>query len=255
MPTLMLDSPSAYLEGSKYFLMAITSSARVYVWNIKSQKAAFPPVYFDPLTKAPNTILSAQIRPNGAPLILLSSGAAYSFDPALSTWLRISEARWSEGSDAWEGKHRTNKVSSSRGVISTLESALSDLNMDCDSTTNATKYRWWNAALTLGHLETKLHAAKVLDSPTEYRTALLFYAKRIAEEGFKGKAEELLKDLCGPLYWKPSKEEPSWCPTVLGMQKRDLLKEVVSIFAKSKTLAKLGQVWQDTLRKAALDEC
>ncbi|KDQ18757.1 hypothetical protein BOTBODRAFT_153623 [Botryobasidium botryosum FD-172 SS1] len=254
MPTLMLDAPSAYLEGSKHFLMTITSSARVYVWNIKSQKAAFPSVHLDPFIRAPSSILSAQIRPNGAPLILLSSGVAYSFDPALSTWVRISEARWSEGSDAWEGKHRTNKNSSSRGVISTLESALSDLNMDSDSAANVIKYRWWNAALTLGHLETKLHAAKVLDSPTEYRAALLSYAKKIAEEGFKGKAEELLKDLCGPLYWKPSKDEQVWCPTVLGLQKRDLLKEVSSIFAKSKTLAKLGQGWQDTLRKAALDE-
>ena len=60
---------------------------------------------------------------------------------------------------------------------------------------------WWNVALTLGHLETRLHAAKLLDSPSEFKTNLILYAKRIAEEGFRAKAEELLKELCGPLYW------------------------------------------------------
>jgi protein HIRA/HIR1 len=41
----------------------------------------------------------------------------------------------------------------------------------------------------------------VLDSPQEYKQALLVYAKKIADEGFRAKAEELIKDLFGPLYW------------------------------------------------------
>jgi len=60
---------------------------------------------------------------------------------------------------------------------------------------------WWNAALTLGHLETKLHATRLLDSSQEYKQALLLYAKRIADEGFRAKGEELIKELFGPMYW------------------------------------------------------
>ena len=55
--------------------------------------------------------------------------------------------------------------------------------------------------MTLGHLETRLHSTKLLDSPLEYRQALLLYAKKIADEGFKGKGEELVKELFGPVYW------------------------------------------------------
>jgi protein HIRA/HIR1 len=55
--------------------------------------------------------------------------------------------------------------------------------------------------MTLGHLETKLHAALVLDSPHEYKQVLLVYAKKVADEGFRAKAEELIKDLFGPVYW------------------------------------------------------
>ena len=60
---------------------------------------------------------------------------------------------------------------------------------------------WWGTALTLGHLETKLHAAKALESPQEYKQAMLLYAKKISDEGFRGKAEELVKELFGPVYW------------------------------------------------------
>ena len=60
---------------------------------------------------------------------------------------------------------------------------------------------WWSAALTLGHLETKLHATRLLDSPQEYKQVLLLYARRIADEGFRAKGEELIKELFGPVYW------------------------------------------------------
>ena len=85
--------------------------------------------------------------------------------------------------------------------------------------------------MTLGHLETKLHAARVLDSPQEYKQVLLVYAKKIADEGFRGKAEELIKELYGPVYWRPGREG-SWSPMLIGLSKRDLLKDVLVIFGE-----------------------
>ena len=73
--------------------------------------------------------------------------------------------------------------------------------IDDGSTAEKQRPAWWTAAMTLGHLETRLHAAKALDSPAEYKQALLLYAKTIADEGFRGKAEELLRELFGPVYW------------------------------------------------------
>jgi hypothetical protein len=46
-----------------------------------------------------------------------------------------------------------------------------------------------------------LYAARVLDSSAEYKQTLLLYAKEIADEGFRNKAEELIKELFGPIYW------------------------------------------------------
>lgn len=249
LPTLALDSSCTFFDGSRNSLMAITASGKLHVWNIQTQKAAFAPVSLDTLITPNATLTSAVVQPNGCPVITLSSGVVYSYDVDLACFTKLSEARWAQGSDAWEGRQRerTNKVVNNRGPVATLESELPGEVQDSASPTP-----YWRAAFTLGHLEAKLHAAEVLDSPQEYKTALTAYARRLADEGYRAKAEELIKELFGPIYWKPGKEE-TWSPTVLGMQKRDLLRDVLSAFAKSKTLTKLGQDWQETLKRALMD--
>lgn len=76
---------------------------------------------------------------------------------------------------------------------------------------------------------------------------------------------------CSPLTRRPGGRDDSWTPTVAGMPKRDLLREVLSVFGqlfvsiilscflffcvvRSKTLTKLALDWQDTLKKASSDD-
>ena len=168
--------------------------------NVKKQASNFAPVSIQTLTNSPNVIfISACVRENGCPVINFSNGVVYSYEPALCTWVKLADRWWAEGSDFWQGRQRGNSTIASRGVMTSIESSIAGTADE----SNAEKLRpnWWGAALTLGHLETRLHATKLLDSPQEYRQALLMYAKKIADEGFKGKAEELIKDLFGPVYW------------------------------------------------------
>jgi len=249
MPPLSLGSPCHAIDSSKNCLMIVTSSGQLYSWNTKTQSSNFPPISLSTLISSPNcTILSATVRPNGAPIIQCSTGVAHSYEPSLSSWIKLSERWWAEGSDVWQGRQRAGSNAASRGVIATVESVVSAGGDD----NGADKQRptWWSVAMTLGHLETKMHSARVLDSPQEYKQALLVYAKKIADEGFRAKAEELIKDLFGPVYWHPGREEP-WSPILMGMSKRDLLRDVLSVFVKSKTLTKLAMDWQDTLKKAS----
>lgn len=145
-----------------------------------------------------NTIISVTVRPNGAPVVQCSNGVAHSYDSTLSTWIKLSERWWSEGSDVWQGRQRGMSQSANRGVFTSLESTI---RMADEVNPAAQRPAWWSTAMTLGHLETKLHSTKLLDSPQEYKQALLIYAKKIADEGFRGKAEELIKELFGPVYW------------------------------------------------------
>lgn len=245
MPTLSLGPPCAMIQSCKGALLLLTSSGKLSCINVKSQAAYFPPTTVDSLLSPNCTILSATIRPNGAPVIQCSTGVTYSFDPQLCSWIKLSERWWAEGSDVWQGRQRVTK-----DVVASIEGAISTI---AGTTEHKERPEWWNTALTLGHLESKMHAAKALESPSEYKQAMLLYAKKIADEGFRAKAEELIRDLFGPVFWRPGRDD-CWCPTVVGMLKRDLLREVLSVFARSKTLTKLALDWQEMLKKATNDE-
>ena len=202
MPALAIGSQCCALASAKHMLMLLTVSGQLYVWDVKKQTAKFPPTSVSAiLGSSPNlTVITATVRHNGAPVIQLSDGVAHSYDSSLCAWTKLSEPWWSEGSDAWQGRQRSNNLMT-RGPIAVLENAISERMSIDDGRAEKVRPTWWNAALTLGHLETKLHAAKALDSPSEYKQALLLYAKRIADEGFRGKAEDLVKELFGPVYW------------------------------------------------------
>ncbi|KAM6492560.1 histone transcription regulator 1 [Amanita muscaria] len=254
MPSMSLGSPCSFIDGDKHSLLVITTSGQLYSWNIKRLCTHFQPIsVLSLLAISPNhTITSAIIRPNGMPVINTSNGMAYSYDAALSTWVKISE-RWWDSSDAWQGRQRATYSATNRGIMSVIEGNVNGTPPPDDVSSDRRRPEWWNIALTLGHLETKLHATKLLDSPQEYKQALLVYARKIADEGFRGKGEELIKELFGPMYWRPGREE-GWTPTVAGLAKRDLLKEVLTTFARSKTLTKLALDWQDVLKKASHEE-
>lgn len=183
-----------------HFLFAIAIATAPKCRNVKKQSALFPPVSIAPiLGTSPNcTVLSATVRANGAPIVQLSTGVAHSYDSTLCTWVKLSEPWWSEGSDAWQGRQRSN---TQRGIVAALEASISERIAPVGGKEEKPRPAWWGAALTLGHLEAKLHAARVLESPQEYKQALLVYAKKIADEGFRAKAEELVKELFGPIYW------------------------------------------------------
>ncbi|KAF9530015.1 transcription corepressor [Crepidotus variabilis] len=254
MPTLSLGSQCSILEGSKQTLLVITTHGLIYSWNIKKQLANFSPISIQNLYgMSPNiSLVSASVRDNGAPVLQCSNGIVYSYDSSLLAFTKLADRWWAEGSDSWPRQRGSNN-SQSRGIIATIEVNVANSHDDQLSAAEKPRPNWWSPALTLGHLETRLLAAKALDSPQEYKQAMLMYAKKIADEGFRAKAEELTKELFGPVYWRPGRED-NWCPTVAGFTKRDLLKDVLSIFARSKTLQSLASSWQDTLKKAVNDD-
>ena len=121
------------------------------------------------------------------------------FRSSLTSWVKLADRWYAEGSDVWQGRQRGNSTTASRGVMTSIESSIAGA--PDEGSAEKPRPKWWSTAVTLGHLETRLHSTKLLDSPQEYRQALLLYGKNIADEGFRGKGEELVKELFGPVYW------------------------------------------------------
>lgn len=137
---------------------------------------------------------SAQVRPNGVPVIQLSTPSAYAYDSALSSWVQLCDVWWADGSPL--NPRGRSAVANARGPVALIEHSISEGRGD-DGTKRPD---WWDTALTLGHLDIRMSAAILLDSPGEYKQFLMAYAKKLADDGFRARAEELIKDLMGPVY-------------------------------------------------------
>lgn len=195
---------------SDYFISLFNRDLSRYR-NMKTLQAHHPPTSLTSLflsiggEPSPNAqVTSVFIRPNGTTVVLLSTGGVYSYDKSLLSWVCVSDNWWSAGSDAWNSRARSSSSSASQGVLASIEASVAEAAMTSPNPAadpSIERPAWWNTALTLGHLESRLHACRVLESATEYKQALLIYVKKIADEGFRGKAEEVIKDYCGPLYW------------------------------------------------------
>lgn len=214
--------------------MAITSLGTLQVWNTSTSKIVFPPLPLSTLLSSSATsniphptITTSAILPNGSPLIALSSGSTYSYDTDLSSWTRLSDPWWSKGSEYWEGR-RIKAGPAGRSIIRGIENAVNDFIVDSallndddeeeaeeeanavdsekkkklegDEAERVGNEDMFKIAVSLGHLEIRMKAAVSLGSPTEYRTFLIAYCKKLAEEGIRGKAEELVKEFLGPIY-------------------------------------------------------
>ena len=134
--------------------------------DVKSGKAFFPPVSVTPVLQPDQNIVAASVRHNGVPVLNTSAGTAYAHDPNLSTWVKVSERWWSEGSNAWSGRQRSNTQHAIRGPMAAIESSISVLD---ESAAVKPRPQWWESALTLGHLETRMLSTRLLDSPQEYK--------------------------------------------------------------------------------------
>ena len=62
------------------------------------------------------------------------------------------------------------------------------------------KAEYWDEVLEMGHLESRMRAAEVLDSQAEYTFWLAQYTEYIGAKGYTARAEELVKELLGPKY-------------------------------------------------------
>lgn len=218
-PTIVLDSPLSFLVAEGSFLLALTALGTLTVWNlsplIPRPRSIYPPLNVSSLlsstSPSPPSITTSALLPNGTPLIALSSGSTFSYDRDLQSWTRVCEPWWSK-SDAWEGRKGRNANASGRGIIRSIEGAVNELVTEDDERDGEEKKlsgetatpqgstKDFNLAVTLSHLETRIQAAIALDSPAEYKASLLSYTRELAKEGLSSKAQELIKELLGPIY-------------------------------------------------------
>jgi protein HIRA/HIR1 len=218
--------------------------------DMRQKKALFPPASLVPLLAgSPNDkLLGANLSETGKPVIRFSNDAFYSYDPDLLTFFKLAERWWAEHSEYWLNLPGVSHQFDN-GPLTQIEKQVK---VSAASAADSTKPKWWAPAITLGHVESKMMNALRMESTAEFKAATLAYARRLADEGFRTKADELVKELYGPMYWCVSFLlvlflESSWClfrrparqgdrspsTTICGLDRRELVREIIMIFGAS----------------------
>ncbi|ORX92019.1 WD40 repeat-like protein [Basidiobolus meristosporus CBS 931.73] len=246
-PCIMLDSPSSFLDCHGPYLMCITTSGLLSVWNIFEQRAIITSVSVAPLLLNPSNlctsperithITTATVRPQGIPIITTSDGHGYTYHCGMEIWVRIAD-KWFLGSEFCGSG--TIVTEENKGVLSTLQRA-SLKNADLDEGKEMINTLMSNnydvqKAITMAHLETFLESSILLKSPQEYRYWLVCYARRLADETEVAKIEELCKDLLGPSESAKPSEKSLWQSTILGIPKHELLQDILPVLSSNRAL-------------------
>lgn len=244
MSELVVEAIPVFLEARGDFLMVITSIGILHIWNLQELKSPFAPVSLAPILDSASSIIDrirhsasvtqANVTTKGIPIITLSNGDGYIYHAELCTWLKISEGWWAISSSFWDASGLVGRNENGPGMLGLVERRTTDevtrqgkgkiLGRVVKQALMKEGFEGLETAVSIGHLENRLAAAKMLNSKEEYRTILLMYAQKIAEEGMTLRVEELCRELIGPMY-RASQSVSAWDPKVMGMDKRDLLRE------------------------------
>ncbi|GIY07833.1 protein HIRA [Caerostris darwini] len=249
-PPIVLTSHVTRLTCSDQYVMVITSKGYLSVWdclkliNLIQNESLYPIMQDD--TTGDLSVRGTGLSDNGIPMVSLSNGKSYIFSPDMKAWLLVSSANnalqlcsdhqlrfspqeLSNGTilplAALQGQTQNKTMRLARGIMS------SDPNL--------------RQIGTLSHLDNQLAASLSLKSSKEYKFWLLSLVRYLVQEGLEARLRDLCDGLLGPVV-KTSKTS-DWKPTILELQKRDLLKEILLIIGSNLRFQRLFIEYRDQL--------
>lgn len=262
LPPLVTGSPLSFLESQNEYLLAITSVGVLHLWNVVQRKAVFPPVSLAPILDSGSRyedggvlrgphVTQCGVTGSGRVIITLSTGCGYTYDEGLRVWCRLSEPWWATGSQYWSATQLLGEdAAKSRWVLAVEERTAEEsqrraggrgryLKQLTRATLNREGFEGMEGVVSIAHLENRIAAAEMLESKHELRTFIVMYARRIAEEGLRSRVDELCRELLGP----GQAQNSNWSPQVCGLDKHELLKEVVLKIGKYRESQRVAVVY------------
>ncbi|KAK9350107.1 TUP1-like enhancer of split-domain-containing protein [Lipomyces doorenjongii] len=252
-PTIVLESTPSFLDSAGKYLMCLTSTGILNIWNTATMTSPHPPVSIAPvldaalysdsgLHKSPS-ITKCAITAVGSVIITLTNGDGYTYSSRMYAWQRVSESWWAVASQYWDssGMHSTG------GTVGVIERRTDEelkrtgkgraLQRMVKSAMMREGYEGIETTVSIAHLENRIGAAILLGSKKEVQTYMLMYARRLAEEGLKDRIEELFKELFGPMGVEAT---DAYEATICGIDKKELLKEIIVTVGKQREIQRVS---------------
>lgn len=191
--------------------------------DVKANQSVIKNVSVASLLGTNTSISSFFVHPTGVPVVITSQPAAYAYSTAHGEWTIVATDWWT--SDA-------GVEVPGNGPLSVIEREVARLLQERGVANGFDSSAEWTSAMLLGRCETRLRAAELFRSRDEYGFCLERYAGLLGEGGFRAKAEELIRELCG----KVESDRGGW-------DKSEFLPVVLGGLSRSPRLAQLAESW------------
>uniref|UniRef100_A0A2K6FHB4 Protein HIRA n=1 Tax=Propithecus coquereli TaxID=379532 RepID=A0A2K6FHB4_PROCO len=195
------------------------------------------------LTGSDMTVSQILLTQHGIPVMNLSDGKAYCFNPSLSTWNLVSDKQDSLALCAdFRSSLPSQDAMLCSGPLAIIQGRTSNSGRQAARLFSVPHVV--QQETTLAYLENQVAAALTLQSSHEYRHWLLLYARYLVNEGFEYRLREICKDLLGPVHYSTGSQ---WESTVVGLRKRELLKELLPVIGQNIRFQRLFTECQEQL--------
>ncbi|KAM7145070.1 protein HIRA isoform 2-T2 [Macrochelys suwanniensis] len=244
LPPIILHSPISALHCTGSYVMALTTIATLSVWDVHKQSVVVKDESLQTILAGSDTSVSQiLLTQHGIPVMSLSDGKAYCFNPSLSTWNLVSDKQDSLAQCAdYRNSLPSQEAMLCSGPLAIIQGRTS--NSGRQAARLFSMPHLVQQETTLAYLENQIAAALTLRSSHEYRHWLLIYARYLVNEGFEYRLRELCKDLLGPVHYSAGSQ---WESTVVGLRKRELLKELLPVIGQNLRFQRLFTEYQEQL--------
>lgn len=244
LPNIVLSSRVSILDANGHYLLAVTQKGGLYVWNLQNKSAVIRNEPLSGMMTAEDMISRAFVTKEGVPVLSLTQGKSFSYSVDMGCWLLVSDRNDQVQQCSQHHSSRPKGSNKCSGTLSSLQNSQEKISHPAIRTFQTGQNL--KQLTTLNHLETQLAACLSLKSSSEYKFWLQTYVRYLVQEGLESRLREVCNDLLGPMY--NSKGKNSWDKTVLGMNKRELLKELLPYFSENiKRLQRLYTEFQEQL--------
>uniref|UniRef100_A0A673VDI8 Protein HIRA n=1 Tax=Suricata suricatta TaxID=37032 RepID=A0A673VDI8_SURSU len=183
LPPILLPSPISTLHCTGFYVMALTAAATLSVWDVHRQVVVVKEESLHSILAGSDmTVSQILLTQHGIPVMNLSDGKAYCFNPSLSTWNLVSDKQDSLAQCAdFRSSLPPQDAMLCSGPLAIVQGRA--------STSGRQAARLFSVPhvvqqeTTLAYLENQVAAALTLQSSHEYRHWLLLYARYLVNEG------------------------------------------------------------------------
>jgi protein HIRA/HIR1 len=243
LPCLALGHPLSFLEANKTFhLLAVTSDGTLRLWNMRHQTDELTTSVLALVTRDGVTIDRVQLTDIGQIFIFMSNLEAFMWHTTMKVWVRIADNHFLGSA------YRTTLTFGAKGPLQQIQLATTKATVSPTTLLNMSATE--QSFETIAHLENQIACSIAVGSVPEFRHWLHTYVQKLVQDTNVSKLEALCEELLGPpsrLSNVPPKPTDTWNPTILGLNKRQLLRELLALMSSNLNLQRLISKFREAL--------